>query len=125
MSGPWIQTAVLCERVEGDAVGTFAASNIVDGVELEGGDKVELVLLIALVRGDWQGQIKLHVVAYDPAGEPISAMDVDGDPPPVPYAISKIVVPIELVPGQPGVYWFDLSIENQTLTRVPLRIDWA
>lgn len=124
MSGPWIQTAVLCEQVEGDEAGRIAATNIIDGVAIDGGSQLDLNLLLALVRGDWQGAIKLHVVAYDPAGDPIAAFDVEGDPPPIPYAISRIVVPIEVVPGQPGVYWFDVSIEEHTLTRIPLRIDW-
>lgn len=123
MSGPWIQTAVICETVT-ELEGKLVANDIVDGVLIDGGAPVSLNLVLALVRGEWQGEIKLHVVAYDPAGEPISAIDVDGDPPPIPYAQSRIIVPIELVPGQPGVYWFDLSIENQTLTRVPLRVDW-
>jgi hypothetical protein len=124
VSGPWIQTAVVCEQVAGDAAGKLTASDIVDGVAIEGGSQVELDLLIALVRGDWQGAIQLHVVAYDPEGNPISAMDVEGDPPAIPYAVSRIVVPIQLVPGQPGVYWFDLSIEERTITRIPLRVDW-
>ena len=123
MSGPWIQTAVICERVT-EIDGKLAATDIVDGVLIDGGAQVDLNLVLALVRGEWQGEIKLHVVAYDPAGDPISAMDVDGDPPPIPYALSRIIVPLEFEPGQPGVYWFDLSIENQTLTRVPLRVDW-
>lgn len=123
MSGPWIQTAVICEQVAA-VDGKLVANNVVDGVEITGGAGINLHLVIGLVRGDWQGEIKLHVVAYNPAGEPIAAMDVDGDPPPVPYALSRVVVPIELVPGEPGVFWFDLSIENQTLTRVPLRVDW-
>lgn len=123
MSGPWIQTAVLCEQVTADE-GKLVASDILDGIAIDGGSQVNVHLLIGLVRGDWQGTIRLHVVAYDPAGDPVSAMDVDGDPPPIPYSISRIVVPVELVPGQPGVYWFDLSIEDRTLTRVPLRIDW-
>ncbi len=123
MSGPWIQTAVLCETVTA-VEGKLVAADILDGVLIDGGAQINLNLVLALVRGEWQGEIKLHVVAYDPVGDPISAMDVDGDPPSIPYALSRIIVPIELVPGQPGVYWFDLSIENQTLTRVPLRVDW-
>ena len=123
MSGPWIQTAVLCQKVSAQE-GKLVATDVLDGIAIDGGSQVNINLLIALVRGEWQGPIKLHVVAYDPAGDPVAAMDVDGDPPAIPYAISRIVVPIEVVPGQPGVYWFDLSIEHQTLTRVPLRIDW-
>jgi hypothetical protein len=124
VSGPWIQTAVLCERVEGEDLGKVTAADIVDGVAIEGGSQLDLNLMIALVRGDWQGAIRLHVVAYNPEGAAISAMDVEGDPPAIPYALSRIVVPIELVPGQPGVYWFDLTIEDRIITRVPLRIDW-
>ncbi len=123
MSGPWIQTAVLCERA-GTADGKLVATDIIDGVAIEGGTQLDLDMVIALVRGDWQGTVKLHVVAFDPEGTPLAAMDVEGDPPAIPYAISRVVVPIELVPGQPGVYWFDLSVEDRTLTRVPLRIDW-
>lgn len=124
MSGPWIQTAVLCESVAA-VEGKLVVSDVLDGMLIEAGSLVRLHLVITLVRGDWQGPIKLHVAAYEPGGDPVSALDVDGDPPAIPYAISRIVVPLELEPGQPGVYWFDLSIENQTLTRVPLRVDWA
>ena len=123
MSGPWIQTVVLCERV-GAEEGKLVATDIIDAIAIDGGTQLDLDMVIALVRGDWQGGIKLHVVAFDPEGNPIAAMDVEGDPPSIPYSISRVVVPIELVPGQPGVYWFDLSVEERTLTRVPLRIDW-
>jgi hypothetical protein len=116
---------VLCERVEGEDAGKVTATDIVDGVAIEGGSQLDLDLMIALVRGDWQGAIRLHVVAYDPEGAAISAMDVEGDPPSIPYALSRIIVPIELVPGAPGVYWFDLTIEDRIITRVPLRVDWS
>jgi hypothetical protein len=115
VSGPWIQLAALCAEVEGD---------LVDGVVVERGAQVSLKLVIALVRGDWQGGITLHVVAHDPAGEPIAAMEVEGDPPGIPYAVSRIVVPIELVPHAPGVHWFDVRNAHELMTRVPLRIDW-
>jgi hypothetical protein len=115
MSGPWIQTVVLWEHAEGD---------IVDGIAVEQGAQVNLTMMIALVRGDWQGAITLSVQAYDPIGDPIAAMEVEGDPPAIPWAVSKIVAPIELVPTQPGVYWFDVRNADVTITRVPLRIDW-
>lgn len=114
---------MLCEQVEGFEAGELAATNIVDGVEIDGGSKIALNLMIALVRGDWQGAIQLHVAAYDPEGNWVAAMDVEGDPPAIPYALSRIIVPLELTPGQSGVYWLDLSIEERTITRIPLRID--
>ncbi len=125
MSGPWIQTAVLCEQVAGEASGKVTATDIVDGVAIEGGSQLDLNLMIALVRGDWLGAINLRVIAYDPEGNVIAAMDVEGDPPSIPYALSRIIVPVEIVPGAPGVYWFDLLIEDRTITRIPLRIDWS
>jgi hypothetical protein len=124
MSGPWLQTAVLCERVAGDEDGRVAALDIVDGVEVEAGRPIALNLIIAVVRGGWEGTIRLRVVAFDPLGEPIASMEVDGDPPPIPYAQSRILTPIELVPGRPGVFWFDVQLGRATVTRVPLRIDW-
>jgi hypothetical protein len=127
VSGPWIQTVVLCRRAGGEAC-SDGALDILDTIATDAGAQVDLDMMIALVRGDWQGAITLNVQAHDPAGEPIAAMEVQGDPPAIPYAVSRIVVPIELVPTQPGVYWFDVRTGDEPvgppITRVPLRIDW-
>lgn len=52
MSGPWIQTAVICETVT-ELEGKLVANDIVDGVLIDGGAPVSLNLVLALVRGEW------------------------------------------------------------------------
>jgi hypothetical protein len=124
VSGPWLQTALLCRKLSIDEAGRATAIDIVDGVAVAAGEPLKLHLVIALVRGSWQGVMQLRVMAFDPEGEPIVSMEVEGDPPDIPYAQSQIVVPIELTAGRPGVYWFDVQIDGTLVTRVPLRVDW-
>lgn len=124
MDGPWLQTAILCERIEADEHGRLAALDIVDAVEVEPNHPLALNLIIAVVRGGWQGSLALRIVARDPKGEPIAIMEATGDPPPIPYAIARIVVPIEMVVGATGVFWFDVVLGDQTVTRVPLHVAW-
>jgi hypothetical protein len=124
MSGPWLQTAVLCRQVAEDPQGRLVAFDILDGIEVEAGTAFSINLVIAVVRGTWAGTIKLRVAALDPAGEVLGEMEADGDPPDIPYAHSRIVVPLELVAGRPGIFWFDIQLGGTTVTRVPLRVDW-
>ena len=37
---------------------------------------------------------------------------------------AQVVVPIELVPGDEGLYWFDVTLRGRLVTRVPLRVQW-
>ncbi|HEU0036422.1 MAG TPA: hypothetical protein VFQ53_37675 [Kofleriaceae bacterium] len=122
--GPWLQTAVLCEEIRDDGDGRIAAIGVLDGIAIEAGERVSAHLVIVVVRGGWVGPIELRVVAFDPQGEPISRIEAEGDPPPIPYAQARIVVPIELAAGSPGVFWFDIQLGGETVTRVPMRVDW-
>lgn len=124
MIGPWLQTAVLCEHVAGDDQGRLAAVNILEGLAVEPGTTFKVHLILVLVRGAYEGPIHLGVVALDPFGTPAGTLEVSGDPPAVPYAQTRLVVPIELTAGAPGTWWFDVRIGGATATQVPLRVDW-
>ncbi|MEO8701525.1 MAG: hypothetical protein ABI867_15870 [Kofleriaceae bacterium] len=123
MSGPWLQTALLCRKLSIDDTGRPSAIDVVEDLTSSPAEVVKLNLLIAVVRGTFRRQVHMRVMTFDPEGDPIASVEVEGDPPDIPYAQSRIVVPLELIAAHPGVYWFDVIIGGVTVTRVPLRID--
>ena len=122
MNGPWLQTAVLCERVAGDREGRLAAVNVLEGVAVDPGARFEVQLIVVIVRGGHAGPIRLEVAAIDPQGAIAGRLEVEGDPSAVATAHSRIVLPIELV-ATPGVWWFEIRFAGAIATRVPLRVD--
>lgn len=123
--GPWLQTAAFCERVaELSTADQAAALGIVERLSITAGEPTRLHLLIAVVRGGWTGPFAIRVVARGPSDDVVAVLEVTQDPQWDAELTSRIVIPLSLVAGAPGVYWFDVLFAGALVTRVPLRIDW-
>jgi len=123
-AGPWLTAALFCERVTSER-GHLSALGIFDHRTLAPGQPARLSLLLVTVRGDAAGPYLASIRVHSPAGEPVADLDVTIDPPRQPTATGHVLVPIELVQIQAGVYWFDVHLGGRLAARVPLRLDWA
>lgn len=112
--GPWVMSAVIGRRGDGDAF------QVVE--QLVAADPADLVLVIHVVRGDWQGPVPVRVVGLSPSDEPVARLDLDLALGPEREATGRVVVPLALAQVQTGVYWFDVIVGETNMTRVPLPI---
>lgn len=122
--GPFVQAALLCERVLCETDGVLSAIRILhEGRAMAAGDgPSRVVLLLMLVRGDASaGEHRAHLEIRDPAGELVSAkaialtLDAGG-----PEQASSLMLDVSFEPRAAGVYWFRVSWgDDGLLTQVP------
>jgi len=112
--GPWVMSAMIGRRTEGDAL------QLVEQLAIS--EPAELVLVLHVVRGDWQGPVPVRVTGQSPSDERVARLELDLDLPAAPEATGRVVVPLALASVRPGVYWFDVVVGETNMTRVPLPI---
>ncbi len=125
---PWVIVAAFCQTAIQEATGTLSIIKVVDGLTLAGTTKemqptpVQLTLALVLKSGEMKGQYNLKIRFNSPSqvkqtGPSIPCYFEGGD------RGVQAVVPIGMIATEPGVYWFDVLIEEDTtLTRLPLRV---
>lgn len=127
--------AVLCQRMDRQADGSADIIGIVDGLNLDspflnnqgvgetGGDvpTVMLTALVSIRAGDVRGGHVLGVRGRYPSGflgPTISRLVELTDQMPA----ATLSVPLELELEQLGTYWFDVTFDQELLTRIPLMV---
>ncbi len=125
---PWVQVAVFCRDAVVEAnTGSLSIIKNVDGVTLCGPAPemqpmpIQLTLVLILKSGEMQGQYNLKIRCNSPSNVPTEG-------PSFPCYFEgrdlgiQTVMPIGLIASEPGTYWFDLLLDGQLLTRIPLRV---
>lgn len=135
MPGPYVQMATICEKVLQEADGVISAIRCVDrlvisaqamagGVapaELPQGGKFTTTLLVMLKADDARGRHPVSIRVQMPSGVFVEQPQVfdamfEGDE----RGVNLIVnMQLELMEG---IYWFEVSVNDRMLTRVPLRL---
>jgi hypothetical protein len=130
-SGPYLVAALLCEKVLQEKDETISVIRMIDRITLTvstlGSPEtipstiINLSALISLKSGSARGKgiVKLRVETPSGLKLPDQLLPVlfEGDDRGV-----NLIVAFNMVIDQEGVYWFDVLLEEQLLTRVPLRI---
>lgn len=128
VGGPYLEVAVLCEKVLQETDGVKSAIRIVDRInrampamEMEPFD-YELTLFIRLKSGSARGAMTLQIRMLRPSGEspePIKASVIfEGED----DRGVDVVVGMKLKFTQVGLYWFVISLRDVEVTRIPLRV---
>ena len=112
--GPWVMSAVIGRRAADDGL------QLVD--ELVAAEAGDLVLVIHVVRGGWQGPVPVRVVGQSPTDEHVAQLELDLALAAEQEATGRVVVPLALAQVQRGVYWFEVVVGETSRTRVPLPI---
>lgn len=129
--GPYIQTACFCEMVLEDKAGVLSLIRIVDTVvqTASGANTPDdmppmpytIKLVIMLKSGNAKGRSTLRIVPQWPTGEAKSAVSVtvffEGE-----EKGSNLVTDMSLVFDVEGLYWFDIHLDDQKVTSIPLRV---
>lgn len=134
--GPYVQNALVCEKVLREADGVQSFIRIVDRVTVGavGTDvptemppqTLDLTLALSLKAGDARGRYALKVRPEMPSGEQMPSLEVhlqvEGG-----ERGNNVNIGLNGIPfGQEGLWWFDILFGDHEvlLTRVPLRLSY-
>jgi hypothetical protein len=129
--GPFMTAAMFCEHILEDKDGTLSAIRIVDRVTQTatgpGAPKdmppmaIKLWMLITLRSGAARGRRTVSIRPESPSGQQSPAIEL-----PVLFEGEdrgqNFRTQIGFVAEHEGLYWFDVLLEDDLLTRVPLRV---
>lgn len=132
--GPFLAAAFFCENILEDKDGTLSAIRIVDRVTQQatgpGAPKdmppltVTLWMLVVLRSGKARGRRTISLRPEGPSGRQAPPMELsvhfEGE-----ERGQNFRTQIGFVAEDEGLYWFDVLLEDELLTRVPLRVVYA
>ena len=128
--GPYLNMAVLCEKVLREQDGIMSVIRVVDRLtitpppdapEQMPPTSLNLMLAVVLRAGVMQGQMNVGLSLTTPTG-------IDNQIGSIPVLFEgqdrgvNLVTNLNLTVGEQGLYWISIYLERQFLTRVPLRI---
>jgi hypothetical protein len=124
---PYVSVAAFCQRVEQHADGTLTLHRIVDTFTADPPGKgtpyptVEATAVVTLVTGPPFGShtLAFRVTAPTGASEELASFPVHTT---AAESLAGRVLPIVMPVSQQGDYWFDVIWDDQTVTRMRLRI---
>ena len=125
---PYVQVAAICQTALQEPTGYLSIIRLIDRVPVAGVTEEmrpqplnNLALVIVLKSGSMKGQYKLNIIPVTPSGKrlagPQSSVLFEGEERGV-----AAVIPCGLVAEEEGLYWFDVMLEQDVLTRIPLRL---
>ena len=130
-NGPYLNAALLCEKVLQEKDEAVSIIRIVDRITLTTHASlspetlppipVNLYALISFKSGNAKGRHTVKWITETPSGlrlpEQLLPVLFEGDDRGV-----NLILNINMVVDKEGVYWFEVRLEDQLLTRIPLRI---
>lgn len=129
--GPYLQAAVFCERILKEQDGVSSLIRIVDRVTIQAGGpqppekmpptRLSLWAYLAFKSGFAKGSFTISVKAQSPSGKTLPPvllpLFLEGDD-----RGASVAFQLNLDAEEDGLYWFDISIGERLVTRMPLRI---
>ena len=130
-NGPFVQAALLCDLALEDKQGVLSAIRIVDRFFLPSTDTTGMGqgtpralrtwLVVALKAGEAKGRHVVKLAVESPSGNrsPLPDADVlfEG-----PDRGVNLVMNLQLGIQEEGLYWIDIFLGEDRLTRIPLRV---
>jgi Family of unknown function (DUF6941) len=128
VSGPFVSIACICQTPLQEGNGILSIIRVVDRIPIVGTTPQmqpqplqNLVLVVVLRSGGLQETHTIKIRPLGPSGTELPATEAsvlfegqDRGP--------AIILPVSLVATEEGLYWFDVYLEQQLLTRIPLRV---
>lgn len=130
--GPYLAAAVLCERVLTEADQVNSLIRIVDRVIITGSGPEpptdmpsmlhNLFLFVSFKSGSARGAKELMIRIQKPSGDSPAAQRVpvnfEGEDDRGTNLIAQMALQLDVV----GLWWFDISLDDTPVTRLPLRV---
>lgn len=129
--GPYVQAAVLCEKVLQEKDGVLSIIRIIDTINITASGmtapdempagQINLPAVVSLKAGMLTGKYEIEIVPVTPSGKKMHGVTVsayfEGNDRGV-----NVVLNMNLLVKEEGVFWFEVSVHDQLLTRIPLRV---
>lgn len=129
--GPYIQMAVICEKVLEEKDGVLSVIRVVDRFTISASGptppeemppgSMELTIVVTIKAGFARGRYNLRVVPKAPSGKQLTEFGtgilVEGDD-----RGANVVLRVRMEFREEGLYWFDVLLQDQLITRIPLRL---
>ena len=125
---PHLAMAVFCEKILQEADGVMSVIRIIDrfivsGVTPEMNNQIlQFILLISFKSGFLRGKHKISVYPKSPTGKDLPSMDFpvlfEGDD----DRGINMGVNLNFVVNEEGLYWFDVHLGEELVTKMPLRV---
>jgi hypothetical protein len=125
--GPWLLLAVVCQTALVENNGQLSIIRIFDRMvvpgtaEQMGQTTINFTIVVIFKAGELYGNHKIGIQPYTPNNEPMPPMEFpalfEGQERGI-----QIILPIGFPVSEDGLYWFDVSVNGQRYTRIPLRI---
>jgi len=116
--GPYVQAAMLCERVVQESGGRVSIVRLLDRVVVRAGRAadpaqisptlVSCHAVVILKTGSRPGNFRLRLRLTSPSRKPLREFSVDINLPAEEDQGVNIVMPIEFLAAEEGVYWFEV-----------------
>lgn len=130
-TGPYAVTAVICERVLEDKDGVLSLIRVIDRItrtvtgpnvpEAMPTVRLDYTAVVTLKSGSARGRHTLKIRPEAPSGQQLEPIEVpvflEGDD----RGVNAILF-LGFDLDQEGLYWFDVLVNDELLTRMPLRV---
>lgn len=126
---PWVQVAAFVNIAmnEGPPGGWVSLIRIMDRVFVPGTARdmpptpLQTTLVIMLKSGNMRTNASLRIRPRSPSKKELPSIDIpilfEGDERGV-----NVILPVVMMIQEQGLYWFDVFIDDQLFTRIPLRV---
>lgn len=136
---PYLNAALICDKVLQEQDGTLSVIRLVDRVQVQtltagtappdspktdvGGVLVQITALVSLKKGKSDGKFTLSIGAVSPSQKITSLFEgalemIGGED-----RGQNVVVPLMIATQDFGLHWFEVRLDGQLLTRMPLVIE--
>lgn len=130
IGGPYLAIACLCEKVIEDKHGRYSLINLIDRLTIATRDQsspeqmppisLRAFAVVILKSGFFRGSATVKIALRSPTdqvvGQSVFPVLFEGEDRGV-----TIVTNLNAVLGEEGLYWIDVFLQDQNLSRIPLR----
>jgi hypothetical protein len=124
---PWIQLAAFCNIALQDTTGALSVIRIFDRYTIVGTSpemppsNIQMTLVIIFKSGAMVGNYTIGVRPVTPTGQQMPPMEFPGLFEGYERGV-QVILPMGMLVQEQGLYWFDVLVDQQLFTRIPLRV---
>ncbi|MHC4178945.1 MAG: DUF6941 family protein [Planctomycetota bacterium] len=124
---PLLAAAVLCERVLQEEGNVASLIRLIDTFNIVGESRslppgiIEFTMFLYFKSGEAKGRRRLKIISRTPKGEEIQTHERDLEFRGEQHGVSVNIIS-RMALKQKGLYWFDVLINDQLMTKIPLHV---
>lgn len=126
--GPYLQAAFFCEKALREVDSVLSFIRVVDKWTVNGPSQtipptvIQTNLVILMKSGIHRGPSQIMITPTSPSGKVMSPIPIqtvfEGDDDRGIAIVAGVGFPVQ----EDGLYWFDLTVDGQSFTKLPLRV---